>query len=58
MTPQLETNLTVPGTGRRRLALKRKVGYEDREEENTREKLRRMQIDSDTEVGTALRDIE
>lgn len=41
-----------------RQKLKRKVGYEDKEELNTREKLRRMQIDSDSEISTTLQNLD
>jgi hypothetical protein len=58
MTPQLETKLMPAATSKSKTTLKRKVGYGDREEQNAREKLRRLQIDSDTEAGTALGDIE
>ena len=57
-TAQLTSMLTPWATRTPRQKLKRKVGYEDKDEQATREKLRCMQIDSDTEISTTLQHLE
>ena len=39
-------------------SLKRKVGYEGEEEQATRDKLRRMQIDSEADINTPLANLD
>ena len=57
-TAQLAAMILPREVKTQRQKLKRKVGHEDKEEQVTREKLRRMQIDSDRDMSSTLQDLD